>query len=184
MVERIGASEERHPDTARVGQPEPSWKGKESHAPVGMNEETAKTIDERANYCFGCGVENPQGLKLVFEVKEADGKITSTSLLTMTRMHEGPPGYIHGGIIATLLDEAMSKLNRPLSVLAMTRSLTVEYLRPSPLYVPLRLVGTHVRRDGRKVQHSAELQAEDGTVLARGEGFFLVVDPEVMKSNL
>jgi hypothetical protein len=51
------------------------------------------------------------------------------------------------------------------------------------LYVPLRLVGTHVRRDGRKVLHSAELQADDGTVLARGEGFFLVIDPEMLQSK-
>jgi acyl-coenzyme A thioesterase PaaI-like protein len=153
----------------------------ESHAPAGVSAEVARTIDERGNHCFGCGVENPHGLKLSFDVvQDAAGGITATSLFTLTRLHEGPPGHIHGGIIATLLDEAMSKLNRPLNVLAMTRSLTVDYLRPSPLYVPLRLVGTHVKRDGRKVLHSAELQAEDGTVLARGEGFFLVVTPEMM----
>jgi acyl-coenzyme A thioesterase PaaI-like protein len=153
---------------------------RESHAPVGVSAEVARTIDERANHCFGCGAENPQGLKLAFEVEDADGVITATSRFTMTRMHEGPPGYLHGGIIATLLDEAMSKLNRPLNVLAMTRSLTVDYLRPSPLYVPLRLVGRHVSRNGRKVLHAAELQAEDGTVLARGEGFFLVIDPMML----
>jgi acyl-coenzyme A thioesterase PaaI-like protein len=152
----------------------------DSHAPIAVRAEMQKTIDERANHCFGCGPENPQGLQLKFELREADGVITATSLFTMTRMHEGPPGYIHGGIIATLLDEAMSKLNRPLNVLAMTRSLTVDYLRPSPLHVPLRLVGKHLRRDGRKVLHSAELQAEDGTVLARGEGFFLVVDAAML----
>jgi acyl-coenzyme A thioesterase PaaI-like protein len=153
--------------------------GEDMARSVGPHPE-AKTIDELANHCFGCGAENPQGLKLDFEVKEDDGVITATSLLTLTRVHEGPPGHIHGGIIATLLDEAMSKLNRPLNVLAMTRSLTVDYLRPSPLHVPLRLVGTHVRRDGRKLLHSAELQAADGTVLARGEGFFLVVDAALL----
>jgi len=153
--------------------------GEDMARSVGPHPE-AKTIDELANHCFGCGAENPQGLKLDFEVKEDDGVITATSLLTLTRVHEGPPGHIHGGIIATLLDEAMSKLNRPLNVLAMTRSLTVDYLRPSPLHVPLRLVGTHVRRDGRKLLHSAELQASDGTVLARGEGFFLVVDAALL----
>lgn len=153
----------------------------DSHPPVSVAAEVAGTIDERANHCFGCGSENPQGLHLQFEVAQDEaGVISATSLVTMTRMHEGPPGYIHGGIIATLLDEAMSKLNRPLNVLAMTRSLTVEYLRPSPLYVPLKLVGTHVRRDGRKLVHSAELRAEDGTVLARAEGFFLVIDPGML----
>ena len=154
----------------------------DSHAPIALTAEIAQTIDERANHCFGCGTDNPQGLKLEFDVREEGGAITATSLLTLTRVHEGPPGYIHGGIIATLLDEAMSKLNRPLNILAMTRSLTVDYLRPSPLYKPLRLVGTHVRRDGRKVLHSAELQAEDGTVLAKAEGFFLVLDSALLAS--
>jgi len=153
----------------------------DSHAPIALTAEVARTIDERANHCFGCGPENPQGLKLEFVVKQDEtGVITATCLLTMTRMHEGPPGHIHGGIIATLLDEAMSKLNRPLNVLAMTRSLSVDYLSPAPLYVPLRLVGTHVKRDGRKVLHSAELMLEDGTLLARGDGFFLVVDPAML----
>jgi acyl-coenzyme A thioesterase PaaI-like protein len=152
----------------------------DSHAPIAVTAEVARTIDERANHCFGCGPENPQGLKLEFSVREEDGVITATSLLTMTRMHEGPPGYLHGGIIATLLDEAMSKLNRPLNVLAMTRSLSVDYLKPAPLHMPLKLVGTHVKRDGRKVLHSAALLLEDGTVLAKGDGFFLVVDPAML----
>jgi acyl-coenzyme A thioesterase PaaI-like protein len=152
----------------------------DSHAPAGVSTEVARTIDERANHCFGCGPENPQGLKLEFIVAADGDAITATCQLTLTRLHEGPPGYIHGGIIATLLDEAMSKLNRPLNVLAMTRSLSVDYLKPAPLYTPLRLVGTHARRDGRKLLHSADLMLEDGTVLAHGEGFFLVIDPEVL----
>jgi acyl-coenzyme A thioesterase PaaI-like protein len=126
---------------------------RESHAPIGVSAEMAQTIDERANHCFGCGPENPEGLHLKFEVDGSDPEaITATCMVTMQRVHEGPPGYIHGGLIATLLDEAMSKLNRPLNVLAMTRSLSVDYLKPAPLYLPLRLVGRHVKRDGRKVR--------------------------------
>jgi uncharacterized protein (TIGR00369 family) len=153
----------------------------DSHAPGGLLPEDARTIDERANHCFGCGPENPQGLKLEFVIEAEDAEaITATARVTLTKMHEGPPGHIHGGIIATLLDEAMSKLNRPLNVLAMTRNLSVNYLKPAPLGVELRLVGRHVRRDGRKIFHTAELMDGDGMVLARGEGFFLVIDPEML----
>jgi acyl-coenzyme A thioesterase PaaI-like protein len=154
---------------------------RESHVPFGVAPEDAQTIDELANHCFGCSPDNPQGLKLMFVTGNDDaGMVTATCHLTLTRMHEGPPGHIHGGIIATLLDEAMSKLNRPLNILAMTRSLSVDYLKPSPLYVPLLLVGRHVKRDGRKVLHTADLMLEDGTVLAHAEGFFLVIPPEMM----
>src|SRR5450756_1538431 len=89
----------------------------------------AHTLDERAHCCFGCGPDNPHGLHLTFTIDDSDPtRVTATANVQLTRLHEGPPGHIHGGIIATLLDEAMSKLNRPLNVLAMTRNMeTVSY---------------------------------------------------------
>jgi uncharacterized protein (TIGR00369 family) len=133
----------------------------------------APTLDEQAGHCFGCGPANAQGLHLEF-VSDAVAH-TSTAIVDLTRFHEGPPGHVHGGIIATLMDEAMSKLNRPLGVLAMTRNLEVDYLRPSPLGQPLLLVGRHIRREGRKLFHEAELQLADGTVLARAKGLFIAL---------
>jgi uncharacterized protein (TIGR00369 family) len=153
--------------------------GEDMARSVGPHPE-AKTIDELANHCFGCGAENPQGLKLDFEVKEDDGVITATSLLTLTRVHEGPPGHIHGGIIATLLDEAMSKLNRPLGLLAVTRHMEVEYLRPVPLGVAITVTGRHLKRDGRKLFHTAEIAGPGGKPLARAQGVFIVVDPALL----
>jgi uncharacterized protein (TIGR00369 family) len=130
------------------------------------------------SHCFGCGPLNPQGLQLQFTVDRDEGALVAASAtVELTRLHEGPPGFVHGGIIATLLDEAMSKLNRPLGVVAMTRHMEVDYLRPAPLQTPLLVRGTHLRRDGRKLFHSAELAAADGTVLARARGLFVVIDP-------
>jgi len=147
----------------------------DSHLP----DKLARTIDERANFCFGCGPDNPQSLKLSFVIDSADPEnITATATVILTKLHEGAPGYLHGGIIATLMDEAMSKVNRPLGVLAMTRHMEVDYLRPAPIETELKLVGRHLRRDGRKLFHTAELRGPDGKVLARAKGFFLVIDPE------
>jgi acyl-coenzyme A thioesterase PaaI-like protein len=149
---------------------------------------TTPTIDERANHCFGCGPANPQGLHLTFTTDTSNpAAITATAHLQLDRMHEGPPGYIHGGIVAALLDEAMSKLNRPLNVLAMTRHMEVDYLKPAPLYQPLVLVARHLNRDikpdgtpDRKLFHQAELQRPDGTVLARSKGLFIALDERVL----
>jgi acyl-coenzyme A thioesterase PaaI-like protein len=149
---------------------------------------TTPTIDERANHCFGCGPANPQGLHLVFTTDTSNPEaITATAHLQLDRMHEGPPGHIHGGIVAALLDEAMSKLNRPLNVLAMTRHMEVDYLKPAPLYQPLVLVARHLSRatkpDGaldRKLFHQAELQRPDGTVLARSKGLFIALDERIL----
>ena len=136
------------------------------------------TVDERASHCFVCGPDNPQGLHLTFTIDHE--KITTTAHVQLTRLHEGPPGYIHGGIIATLMDEAMSKLNRPLNVLAMTRHMEVDYLRPASLHQPLVLIGTHLSRKGRKLYHKAELQLPDGTVLAHAKGLFIALDEKVL----
>ncbi len=149
-----------------------------THAPIQASPADARTIDERANFCFGCGPANPEGLHLAFTIDAADpANITATAIATLARVHEGPPGHIHGGIIATLFDEAMSKLSRPLNVLAMTRHMEVDYLRPAPLYTPLTLTSTHLRREGRKLFHSASLVAPDGRLLATAKGLFLAIDP-------
>ncbi len=142
--------------------------------------------DEQPHHCFGCGATNPQGLHLHFT--HATDPTTSAPIVRaevhLTRLHEGPPGYIHGGIIATLLDEAMSKLNRPLETVAMTRHMAVDYLRPAPLHQPLVLVAVHLSREGRKLHHQAELQSPDGTILARAKGLFIALDPAVIAAAL
>jgi acyl-coenzyme A thioesterase PaaI-like protein len=149
------------------------------HTPASLA--SSPTIDERASHCFGCGPANPQGLHLVFSTDTTDpANPIATANFELDRLHEGPPGYIHGGIVATLLDEAMSKLNRPLNVLAMTRHMEIDYLRPVPLYKPLVLESRHLRREGRKLFHQAEIQSPTGEVLARAKGLFIVVDERLL----
>jgi uncharacterized protein (TIGR00369 family) len=144
-----------------------------SHTPVSMD--GIPTIDERASHCFGCGPSNPQGLHLTFTTETSPTVITTTQV-NLTRLHEGPRGFIHGGIIATLLDEVMSKLNRPLGVLAVTRNLNIDYLHPCPLFEPLTLTGRHIRREGRKLFHQAEISNAQGKLLARAQGLFIALD--------
>jgi uncharacterized protein (TIGR00369 family) len=133
-----------------------------------------KTSEELGNHCFGCGPLNPQGLHLHFVVDSV--AITASATIELTATHEGPPGCVHGGIIATLLDEAMSKLNRPLALIAMTRHMEVDYLRPVPVGAPLKVVSHHLHRTGRKIFHGAEVIGPDGKVLARAKGLFVVID--------
>ncbi|MFC1962064.1 PaaI family thioesterase, partial [Chloroflexota bacterium] len=54
--------------------------------------------------CFGCGQNNPIGLKLKFK-KDGDGVRTE---FTPGESYQGWPGMVHGGIIGCLLDEAMA----------------------------------------------------------------------------
>ena len=139
---------------------------------------SAQTIDELSGQCFGCGPANPQGLHLHFTLDPLTDSVTAP--VQLSEIHQGAPGYIHGGLIATLLDEAMSKLNRPLGLIAMTRHIEVDYLRPAPIHQPLTLSGRHLRRDGRKLFHAAELHDRDGNLLARCTGLWIVIPREAL----
>jgi uncharacterized protein (TIGR00369 family) len=130
------------------------------------------------NRCFGCGVANPVGLHLEF-FRAEDGSVVS--LPTVPDTYEGPKGYLHGGIIATLLDEAMSKAVRAGGFVAMTRSMEVDYLRPVPSGTPLRLEGRMVRDEGRKHWAEAKILNERGTMLAQAKGLFIEVLPRPIR---
>lgn len=144
-----------------------------------MNASESSTLTPLAhgalNHCFGCGLENPSGLRLRFFTAE-DGSIVCHPRLA--RRFAGPPGHAHGGIIATLLDEAMSKANRARGIVAMTRQLSVDYLRPVPLGMRLTLTARHVAAHGRRHQCQAQLTDAAGQILATGSAVFVVVDPD------
>ena len=129
------------------------------------------------NHCFGCGLENVSGLRLRFFV---DPDLNVVCHVHLARRFAGPPGHAHGGIIATLLDEAMSKANRARNILAMTRHLEVQYLRPVPLSVPLTLTARHVETHGRSHHCAAEIADASGLVLATGKAVFVVVPPHYL----
>jgi uncharacterized protein (TIGR00369 family) len=133
------------------------------------------------NRCFGCGQANPTGLHLEFLLAE-DG--TVVCLATIPDTFEGPRGYVHGGIIATLLDETMSKAVRSHNIVGMTRHMEVDYKRPVPSRTPIRLQGRVVRGEGRKHWAEASILNGEGTVLAHGTGLFIEVRPRHEKVAL
>jgi len=130
------------------------------------------------NRCFGCGPANANGLRLEF-LLAPDGAVVSLPIVPDA--FEGHPGYLHGGIIATLLDEAMSKAVRVLGRPSMTRKMEVEYIRPVPSGSPLRIEGRVVRNEGRKHWAEAVIVNADETALARGKGLFIEIQPNAKK---
>lgn len=127
------------------------------------------------NRCFGCGDANLNGLKLEF-LLAPDGTVVCPA--SIPDRFEGHPGYLHGGIIATLLDETMSKAVRARGLTAMTRHLEVDYKRPVPSCAPIRMEGRMVREEGRKLWVEAIIFGVDGHVLAQGKGLFIEARPE------
>jgi len=130
------------------------------------------------NHCFGCGQDNPEGMRLRFRLDEDRKRFVAK--LRIPRRFQGPPGHVHGGIIATILDEAMGKVNKLRSVIALTRNMEVEYLKPVPLGKPLIVEGWEMRVRGRRHTNAAEIRNEKGDVLARSKGLFIAIDPHAM----
>ncbi len=128
------------------------------------------------NTCFGCGAGNARGMKLEFESDDARQRIVGRFHLGVE--YQGGPGFLHGGIIATLLDEAMGKVNRFSDVRAVTAELNVEYHRPVPVETEIVVEAWQVQRNGRSLVHHGEIRDGAGRVLAKSRGRFVVVNRE------
>jgi uncharacterized protein (TIGR00369 family) len=128
------------------------------------------------NPCFGCGGANPRGMHLAFDRDVARQRIVGHFRIGPD--FQGGGGFLHGGIIATILDEAMSKVSLFSEVRAVTAELTVEFLKPIRIDQEILVEGFLTRRDGRQLYHEGEIRDAAGVLLARGRGRFVVVDPE------
>ena len=94
----------------------------------------------------------------------------------LNRRFQGPPGHAHGGIIATILDEAMGKVNKLHKVVALTRKMDIEYVRPVPLRQKLTVTAREQQIVGRQYINAAEITNTQGEVLARSTGVFIAID--------
>jgi uncharacterized protein (TIGR00369 family) len=99
---------------------------------------------------------------------------------TLGKPHEGPPGLVHGGVVATLLDHVLARAVRATGKGGLTATLTVTYRRPVPLGVPLLATAEAGTTEGRRTAARARLVAEDdpATTLAEADGLFVALRPE------
>src|SRR2546427_12193811 len=130
------------------------------------------------NYCFACGKNNAEGMRLKFGYDE--DRDCFVCRLRLGKRYTGPPGHAHGGILAAILDEAMGKVNRLRHVVALTSRITVDYLKPVPLNKSLRVESREVSVRGRHHINMAEILSQNGEVLARSRGLFIAIDPKRM----
>jgi acyl-coenzyme A thioesterase PaaI-like protein len=130
------------------------------------------------NHCFACGPDNPDGMHLRFRFDERAGRAWCRFRLPLR--FQGPPGHAHGGVIATILDEAMGKVNKLRSVIAVTKTMDVEYLKLVPLRRSLIVEGRERSVRGRKHVNVAQILNDKGEVLARSRGLFIAIDPARM----
>lgn len=120
--------------------------------------------------CFVCGKDNPSGLHVQFTVDHTSRTITGR--FTPRLEHEGWEGIVHGGIIATLLDEAMVKLAAHLGEPAVSAEIIVKFKSPVASGEELVVTGKLLKESHRLIE--AEATVEKGLiVVAEAKGKLL-----------
>ena len=132
------------------------------------------SASDLARLCYGCGRDNDHGLGLRFRV--ADGRAVTE--FTPEQFLQGFPGYMHGGGVATVLDEAMGWAAYAAGVWAMTAKFTMRFRRPVPLQQQVRVSGWLTRDRGRFLELRAEMRSRHGHLLAEADGVFVRLDGE------
>ena len=127
----------------------------------------ATNVEHR--HCFACGAENPDGLALEF-VFSKDDEISA--VFTPKRTHQGYDNMLHGGIVCTLLDAAMTRLLMDKGITALTAHLNVRFKKPVPITETLVVQARIEKQRKRFFQLSADL-AVNGSVAAIATGRFL-----------
>lgn len=136
-----------------------------------------------AKQCFVCGVENPHGLHIHF-YETAPDEVSAE--FTAAEQYQGYPGILHGGIAATILDEAAGRAfmgtDPSKSKFMYTAELKVKYRKNIPIGQPLKVVG----RQGKRIRWTAEATSaiydENGILLAEASAL-LVNIPDKLPSG-
>ncbi len=132
--------------------------------------------------CFICGLENPVGLKLkIYEVEP--GMIETTYIAP--EQYQSYPGILHGGIVATILDEISGRahMGDPSQPRFMyTAKLEVKYRKNVPIGKPLRILGKAGKTKGRMAESWAGIYDEAGSLLAECNSLLIDIPPDVLNS--
>ncbi len=134
---------------------------------------------ERDDYCFACGADNPIGLRLSFELTP-DGAVTHT---TLPREYQGFNNVIHGGIVATLLDEAMAYAVLSHVGEAVTTSLNIKLRRALRVGENIKVEGRVTEKNRRAARALAEIRAVgNDALIASAESQFILISDALRKS--
>jgi uncharacterized protein (TIGR00369 family) len=141
---------------------------------------TGPEIVVAASYlCFGCGKQNPCGLKLEFKW---NGKVIKSEF-TPTKLHQGWKGIIHGGILTSLLDEAMGYAACYENVAGVTAAMETRFKRPVSVGEPLTITAWVSRKTRRFAEAEGTLTLKDGTIVTTAKAKQYLSSETIIPAN-
>ncbi|MCI8608284.1 MAG: PaaI family thioesterase [Firmicutes bacterium] len=124
-----------------------------------------------------CGTENPSSLHCVFY--ELEGGEAATTFVADS-FHEGHGSMMHGGFIAAVIDEVMGRSINNMEGHPMkpfvTAEMTTTFRRPIVVGKQMYAFGRVIKAEGRRCYATSEIIDEEGMVMAKGSGVYVVVD--------
>ena len=138
-----------------------------------------------SRHCFVCGVENPVGLHLSF-YETGPGEVSVD--FTPPENYQGYTGILHGGIVASILDEAAGRtlLGGVPPRFLFTAKLEVKYRKNVPVGEPLKIIGRAGRDRGRMAEAWSAIYNQAGDLLAEANALLVDVpnppDPSALES--
>jgi acyl-coenzyme A thioesterase PaaI-like protein len=137
-----------------------------------------RMLNDSSGYqgCFGCGARNLSGLRLVFRT-EGDEIVAE---YTPDERFQGFPGVLHGGVLATMLDETLSRAAVYAGKWMMTARLEIRYRRAAPVGQALRVSArpTQVRSRLVSARGAVRLASDPDVIFAEAEGVFMPITAE------
>ncbi len=139
------------------------------------------TLDSNLDegFCFGCGCNNPIGLKLSFT---RDGDTLRTEF-TPNKTHQGWPGLLHGGILGCLLDEVMSNIAYATGNTCLTATINIRLKQPVKVEVPLVITARITRQRKKLIETEGRVCLKDGTVIAESTAKQFIAENEAGKPD-
>ncbi len=130
--------------------------------------------------CFGCAPANPVGLRLVFE----DQAIGLAARIRLGRDYESFPGIVHGGIVATILDEILAQaICRSGRGSAITAALRIRYGRPMHIDAEHHAYAEITRTEAGSVRVSGRIELPNGDLVAAADGTFVLLTDDILDQN-
>lgn len=124
---------------------------------------------ENNDRCFVCGKQNPFGLQITPNISPDGSKVEIAC--TPPDHFQGWASVIHGGILSTLLDEAITYVGiASFDCPAVTAQLEIRFKSPAPTGKKLIVNAKRVKNTKRLIEAAADITLEDGTLIADGSG--------------
>jgi len=124
--------------------------------------------------CFVCGVENKCGLKLEF-YQTTPGEVFVETVVP--DRYQGYPGIVHGGIVASLVDEVTENPR-----FMYTAKLTIQYRQPVPTGKQIKIIGQAIKTKKRTAISKAEIRGPEGEILVEAKAVLINVPEEALNS--